>query len=290
MNKTILIADNETEFRANLQEKLERAGYTTAIVASGSGVVGNVLEANPDMVLLSLDIEGRDGLEIIQDLKTRDETRATAVIAISESGDPMEVEKAREAGADDFLIRAIFDPDEVLQKLSKVTNAPIDPSVHVDDKLSETAQELEDVLADVEIPQSPPAGSAKTKAGKAGTVMIIEDDKFLREDLYGRKLRAAGFTVESAEDGDTAFRMLATMIPDIVILDLVLPGMDGFEILQKIREGEKTKDVPVIIVSNLGQQEDVDKAMELGATDFMVKANFTLDEIASRIRSIIGKK
>lgn len=287
MKKTILIAESDNTFRTILAEKLERSGYTVVLVSSGKDVVSSALENKPDLLLIALDIPGRPGLEIMLDIKTRDETRDISVIVISESGDPMEVEGAREIGAHDFLIRAIFDPDEVLQKIDKAFNEPIDPSTQKSGG-DGSMQELDEVLADVEIPQAPVGGDSPIeKTDGQDTVLIIEDDKFLREDLYGRKLRAAGFEVESAEDGEQAFKLLSMMVPDIVILDLVLPGMDGFQILQKIREGDKTKDVPVIIVSNLGQQADIDKAMKLGATDFMVKANFTLDEISARITSIL---
>lgn len=288
MTKSILLAENNNSFRDILTQKLEGSGYATHIAQSGTEVVASALEKKPNLILLALDITERSGLEVMLDLKTRDETRRVPVIVISDSGDPMEVEKARELGADDFLIRAIIDPDEVLEKINKVCNAPIDPSNHSEEN-DESADELDTVLADVEIPQAEAAAKGASLQGGEATVMIVEDDKFLREDLYGRKLRSAGFDIESTDNGERALKMLTMMKPDIIILDLVLPGMDGFEILEQIRAGETTKDIPVIIVSNLGQQEDIDKAMKLGATDFMVKANFTLDEIVSRIRSTIAK-
>lgn len=133
-------------------------------------------------------------------------------------------------------------------------------------------------------------GATTSDAGVTGGkvfVLVIEDDKFLRE-LLVRKLAGEGFDVENAIDAEAAFAILAQRKPGIILLDLILPGIDGFEILGRIKADQKIADVPVIILSNLGQKEDIDKALSLGAKDFMVKANFTLDEIVSKVRGILG--
>jgi len=137
--------------------------------------------------------------------------------------------------------------------------------------------------------QDAPAPAGGDAAGK-GKILIVEDDKFLREMLV-KKLFEAGFDVEPAIDSPSAFANLEVRKPDVILLDLMLPGgEDGFTILSKLRAAEETKETPVIILSNLGQQDDVKKALDLGATDFMVKANFTIDEIAGKLNELIGKK
>ena len=96
--------------------------------------------------------------------------------------------------------------------------------------------------------------------------------------------------MENAIEAKAAFEILERWKPDIILLDLILPGVDGFEILSRIKKDDRLKDIPVIVLSNLGQQEDIDRAMSLGAQDFMVKANFTLEEIIVRVRSILSAK
>lgn len=137
-------------------------------------------------------------------------------------------------------------------------------------------------------PAAPTAEKPATGSSGGGRVLIVEDDKFLREMLV-RKLFEAGFEVESAIDAPAAFALLGEKKPEVVLLDIMLPGEDGFSILGKIRADEATKELPVIILSNLGQQEDVTKALELGATDFMVKANFTIDEIIKKLHEFLSK-
>ena len=91
-----------------------------------------------------------------------------------------------------------------------------------------------------------------------------------------------------ASNGEEAVKIFETETPDVVLLDILLPGIDGFEILKKIRANEKTKNTPVIILSNLGQKTDLEKGKELGATKFLIKATVNLDEIVGEIKKTLG--
>jgi CheY-like chemotaxis protein len=122
----------------------------------------------------------------------------------------------------------------------------------------------------------------------AKKILIVEDDTFL-QGLAATKLSKEGYEVVTASNGDDAVRKLTTDMLDFVLLDLVLPGVDGFGILEQIRKNEKTKALPVIIFSNLAEDKDIQRAKELGANEFMIKSNFTLDELAEKIGQIVGK-
>jgi len=115
------------------------------------------------------------------------------------------------------------------------------------------------------------------------SILIVEDDDFLRS-LVDRRLTGDGYEVLIAKDGNSGFEMALKKIPKVILLDLLLPGVSGYEVLEKIRAKEETKDIPIIIFSNLGQKEDVKKAMQLGANDFLIKANFTLDDLVEKIK------
>jgi len=117
-------------------------------------------------------------------------------------------------------------------------------------------------------------------------ILIIEDDKFLRE-LITQKVGQEGYKVLGAVDGEEGLKMAGEEQPSLILLDLILPTMDGFDVLRKLKEQEVTKNISVIILSNLGQKEDIDKGMQLGATDYMVKAHFTPGEIIEKIKSIM---
>lgn len=117
-------------------------------------------------------------------------------------------------------------------------------------------------------------------------ILIVEDDKFLR-DLLSRKLQDENLTVVSAVDGEEGVKKVGEELPDLMLLDLILPGINGFDVLKKIKENPKTSEVPVIVLSNLGQKEDVERALSLGAKDYLIKANFTLEEIFDKIKKFL---
>lgn len=119
----------------------------------------------------------------------------------------------------------------------------------------------------------------------AKKILIVEDDNFLR-DLLSKKLQSEVHSVLGAAESVETFNLLKNNKPDLIILDLLLPGIDGFEILKKIRQTEETKNIPVIVFSNLSEEKDIKKAKDLGVSDFMVKANFTLDELVEKVNKI----
>lgn len=117
-------------------------------------------------------------------------------------------------------------------------------------------------------------------------ILIIEDDSFL-QGLEANKLEKGGYQVITASTGGEAMKKITEPDIDVILLDLILPDFNGFEILVKIKEIENLKGVPVIVFSNLSEEKDVKKSKELGATDFMVKSNFTLDELIKHINGIL---
>ncbi len=120
----------------------------------------------------------------------------------------------------------------------------------------------------------------------AKKILIVEDDKFLR-DLISQKLTKEGYDVDEAVDGEEGVKMIKEVNPDLVLLDLILPGIDGFEVLVKMKENSNISSTPVIILSNLGQKEDVEKGLKLGAVDYLIKAHFTPGEIIDKIRAVL---
>jgi len=118
-------------------------------------------------------------------------------------------------------------------------------------------------------------------------ILLIEDDKFLRE-LMVKKLLTMDYDVTSAVDGESGLSMIKEVKPDVVLLDLILPGINGFEVLEKAKQDPEIADIPVIILSNLGQKEDIERGQKLGAADFMIKAHFTPQEVVNKIKTILG--
>lgn len=120
-------------------------------------------------------------------------------------------------------------------------------------------------------------------------ILIIEDDKFLRE-LIIQKLGKEGFDLAEAADGEEGVRKMKEEKPNLVLLDLILPGIDGFEVLRRAKADKELAPIPVVILSNLGQKDDIDKGIGLGAADYLIKAHFTPGEIVSKIKETLQGK
>ena len=114
-------------------------------------------------------------------------------------------------------------------------------------------------------------------------ILIIEDDKFLR-DLIVQKLQREGFETVEAVDGEKGLKKIKDEKPHLVLLDLILPGIDGFEVLAKTKEDPILAEIPVIILSNLGQKDDIERGLKLGAVDYLIKAHFTPGEIIEKVK------
>ena len=119
-------------------------------------------------------------------------------------------------------------------------------------------------------------------ANYAKKILIIEDEEFLL-DIYRKKLEGLGLKVITRTDGQDCLELVKKEKIDLILLDIVLPGKDGYKILQELRADPKTASVKVMVMSNLGQKEEIDKALSLGANNYAIKANLTPKEMAEKI-------
>ena len=119
-------------------------------------------------------------------------------------------------------------------------------------------------------------------------ILIIEDDPFLSE-MYMAKFSQSDFQVEVATDGKKGLEKIKTSKPDLILLDIVLPKMDGFEILKKVKEDSQLKKIPVILLTNLGQKNEVEKGLALGADEYIIKAHFTPTAVVTKVKEILSK-
>jgi len=119
-------------------------------------------------------------------------------------------------------------------------------------------------------------------------VFIVEDEEILAEVLK-EKLEDAKLSVSVAADGEAAIPGIKSFRPDVVVLDLILPKKDGFEVLQELKTDPKLKSIPVLVLSNLGQDEEIKRALTLGADDYLVKTQHPLKEVVEKIKNYVIK-
>lgn len=120
------------------------------------------------------------------------------------------------------------------------------------------------------------------------TILFIEDESALQKSL-GDILSQEGYEMLSALDGEIGLRLAQTKKPDLILLDLILPRIDGFEVFKQLKENPVTKDIPIIILTNLERMEDVEKAMALGAKTYLVKAEYSLKEVVEKVKKALGE-
>ncbi|MFA5125024.1 MAG: response regulator [Patescibacteria group bacterium] len=124
---------------------------------------------------------------------------------------------------------------------------------------------------------------------KEGTkiILMVEDDEVLLRALY-LVFHEGGFTIATATDGETALRMAERTKPDIILLDLLLPKMNGFEFLKNIKANANLRSIPVVVLSNLGDDDNVKKAKDLGAVDYFIKADTDLSVLNDKVKKILN--
>lgn len=261
--KTILIAEDDNVLRGILIDKLTQSGYTAVGAEDGQVAMDIIHSKAPDMLLLDILMPRKDGMQVLEELHADPKLSQIPVMIISNSGQPVEIDRARSLGARDFLVKAVFDPREVLDKVNSILGTESGTSA------------------------SPSAGGTPGQTATQKTILVVEDDKFLRELLID-KLKTSDLRVFGAVDGKDAFSVLENIRPDLILLDIILPDINGFEILTKIRGTEKWNSIPVMILSNLDQKEDIDRAHALGVSGFLIKSNFSLGEIVTKVKSVLS--
>lgn len=119
-------------------------------------------------------------------------------------------------------------------------------------------------------------------------ILIIEDDRFIAK-MYQTKLSLEGYTVDVAENGTVGLDKIKSMSPDLVLLDIIMPEMDGFGVLEAIRDDETVNSTPVIVMSNLGQEDHLKRARALGAKDYIVKSQLTPMDVVKKIKEVLAR-
>ncbi len=233
----ILIIEDDIFLGDVLVEKLGAAGYAVTLARDGTSGLKKMREGAPDLVLLDIILPQMNGYEVLEKKRSDKSIAAIPVVVISNSGQPVEINRALALGVKDYLVKAQFDPDEVLVKVRQQLGGGATVPAAARAAGAGTAA----------------AGNAEEKGTLRGkTIMWVEDDKFL-SDIIARKLAFHGATLQSAADGETALKLLEKEKPELILLDILLPGIDGFEILRRLKANKETKGIPVILLSNLGQ-------------------------------------
>lgn len=120
-------------------------------------------------------------------------------------------------------------------------------------------------------------------------VLLVEDDSFLA-NIYKTKFEMEKFKVTVAENGEEGLDLARKKAPDIILLDILMPKMDGFAVLEELKKDATTKAIPVVLLTNLGQKDDVERGLEMGAVDYLIKAHTKPSETVEKVKSVLKLK
>jgi len=261
MKKRILLIEDDPFLGDVLTQKLHDEGYDITLVRDGAEGLKQFQAQKPDLVLLDIILPTMNGYEILEARQKDPVLVSIPVIIISNSGQPVEIDRALALGVKDYLIKAQLDPQEVFEKVR----------VYLGDNSGQTKKESNAALL------------AQKK------ILWVEDDQFL-SSILATKLAHDGCTGIYAANGEEALKLAEKEIPDAILLDLLLPGMSGFEVLKALHENPHLSSIPVIVLSNLAQKEDVDRTKAYGAVKYLVKAEHDLDDIIGEVVQVLNTK
>ena len=114
-------------------------------------------------------------------------------------------------------------------------------------------------------------------------IALIEDDPYL-SSMYATKFELEGYEVVTASDGEKGLALIQSKIPNLILLNVMMPKMNGFDVLERIKKDDKTKDIPVILLTNLNQSDEVERGMRMGAVDYLIKAHFLPSEVVEKVK------
>ncbi len=260
MKEKIFLALSDKSLTKIVTEHLIKLGYSVESVFDGNEVIAKMKAGKPDLLLIDTVLPNKSGYDVLNEKSFDREVTKIPVIIISNAGEPIQMRQIPSTPViKDYIIKTHVDPNEVVDKIE---------------------------LAFGRKSTSKDKNTVPTVEKKGKKILWVEDDKLLGS-ILSKKIESSGYTLLKATDGDQALAFLEKEVPDIIILDISLPGMNGLDILQQIKMDEKERKVPVLILSNLNRQSDIEKAKLLGADKFIVKAAVSLDEIVFEVETLI---
>lgn len=260
----ILIVEDNPLTLYVLIEYLERLNLKTSVARSGEEALRQVESLKPDLILLDVMMPGIDGFETCRRLKGNINTQDIPVMFITALSNTSDRVKGFEAGGVDYIIKP-FDFKEVAARIeSRLTIQKLQRKLKTRNSLISF-------------------GEQPSMSEEKATILIVEDNAMTLHLLIGY-LNKFGFDTIGEESGESALEVATKTVPDLVLLDVMLPGIDGFETCRRLKKNSKTRDVPVIFMTALSDAESKIKGFEAGGADYIVKPHHYA-EVLNRIKT-----
>ncbi len=257
-NQKIVIIEGNEGVGVQLSDMLKKDGYNSVyLFKTGAEGVQGIFDLLPHLIVLDIVLPDTDGYEVLKRKQAEPLLAKIPVFLLSMQGVAINMRNIPEGSVTEVIISLNAKSVDILQKINDYFGYGV-----------------------TEIAEQNKSPSDKKK------ILWIEDDKLIG-NILEKKLISTGFDLTHVRDGEGALEALKTVKPDIVIVDLILPGMNGFDILEAVNKVDGMQSIPKMVLSNLSKVADIDKAKSLGAVKYLVKASTSLDQVIKEIKEIL---
>ena len=265
MSKIMLVEDDPM-IAEIYKKKFEAAGFEVVNATTGKEVLKLAGESDFDLVLLDMVLPEMSGIDVLKELKQSGKYSADMKVIILSNLDRAEYEEeTKKNGADGFIGKTQYNPSELATEIQRLIK-----------EYAEQKKNKERV-----------AGKGKNNGEAKKRILFIEDEEFFLE-MFGKKLEDDGYEVEYAKNGAWGSRMAAENKYDLFITDMVMPAMGGDEIIRRIKLDEKTKNIPIIVLSASISDEDANAIKEMGISDFYEKTKIIPSDLSRRVEKLLS--
>lgn len=270
MAKKILIIEDEVYLSEMYKIKLESEGYKVLIAENGEEGIKKIESEKPNLVLLDLMMPKMNGFQVLEQLQEKNLLEGLRVYVLSNLSQKEEIEKGVSLGAEGFLIKASLTPTQIA------------------DFVHDVFQNKKKVTKNISVKEKDAESKIKQEEKNGLKILLIEDEKAIA-DMYEMRLQKAGFEVELAGNGAWGLKMAHKMRYDLIIMDIMMPAMNGCEMLKKIKKESLNHDVPVIVLSNSAQDKDIEEAKQCGAVGYLLKSKITPVKLIKEAKKVLNK-
>jgi len=267
----IIIVEDDPMLGEIYEKKFTEAGFEMRLVTSGKAVEGEVAAYQPEMVLLDIVLPDMDGYEILEALSKNDATKSVPTYVFSNLSAKEDIERATSLGAKGFITKSSFTPTQLVDEVKKILGSV--PAENIPAAAVPTSSGAEKSISN-------------QKESSGHKILIIEDEDVFIE-MFGDKLKQEGFEVVSAKNGKWGLKEAENGGFACILLDMMMPAMNGYEAVKELRANEKSKNTPIIILSNSALDSEVQQALALGANEYYIKTQVTPGEVADRVKDLI---
>lgn len=264
----ILLVEDDPMISEIYQRKFEAAGFEVKVAVTGREVLNDVKKDHYDVVLLDLVLPEMSGFDVIKEIKRSGKYDASQrVVVFSNLNEKSDQDKAFELGADGFIAKSQFGPTQLVEEISRIVKE------FGEQEKNEIKQNNGGVM--------PESGSSGRKR-----ILFIEDEEVFIE-MFAEKLQSEGYEVAVEKNGALGVKRALSENFDLVITDMIVIAMSGDEIIASLKREEKTKNIPIIVLSASMVDEDLKKVKDLGVDDYYIKTRITPSDLVKRVREIL---